>query len=177
MLKFIATRTLAAVPVMIVVSVVVFLLLRLSPGDPALVIAGENADADAVEGGRLQARLFEHLGHQRRQPLLVAPAHGLGAARQQAAAGQDGRLAGVQGGVEGEESHAGGQASQPASSKARRGARGGSLDGSPRPMEQMKLDLTAVPAKNSRSTPALSKPDIGPQSKPRARACTSRRTS
>lgn len=49
MLAFIARRILAVVPVMAVVALVVFLLLRLSPGDPALIIAGENADAAAVE--------------------------------------------------------------------------------------------------------------------------------
>src|SRR3569833_3339284 len=34
----------------------------------------------------------------------------------------------------------------------------------------MKLDFTLVPAKNSSSTLALLKPDIGPQSRPTARA-------
>lgn len=55
MLTFMAKRILAVIPVMAVVSVAVFLLLRLSPGDPALVIAGENADAAAVE--RVRAAL------------------------------------------------------------------------------------------------------------------------
>jgi peptide/nickel transport system permease protein len=59
MLPFVAKRALAVVPVMAVVSVVVFLLLRLSPGDPALVIAGENADAEAI------ARIRETLGLDR----------------------------------------------------------------------------------------------------------------
>jgi peptide/nickel transport system permease protein len=63
MLSFIAKRALSVVPVMAVVSVVVFLLLRLSPGDPALVIAGENADAAAIE------RIRETLGLDR--PLLT----------------------------------------------------------------------------------------------------------
>lgn len=49
MLVFIAKRVLTVLPIMAVVSVVVFLLLHLTPGDPALVIAGENADAAAVE--------------------------------------------------------------------------------------------------------------------------------
>jgi len=44
---FIARRVLATIPVMLVVAVVVFLLLHLSPGDPAAIIAGDNAtDAD-----------------------------------------------------------------------------------------------------------------------------------
>jgi peptide/nickel transport system permease protein len=63
MLTFLAKRALAVVPVMVLVSIVVFLLLRLSPGDPALVIAGENADAEAIE------RIREALGLDR--PLLT----------------------------------------------------------------------------------------------------------
>ena len=44
---FILRRLLATVPVMLTVAVVVFLLLHLSPGDPAAIIAGDNAtDAD-----------------------------------------------------------------------------------------------------------------------------------
>jgi peptide/nickel transport system permease protein len=44
---FILRRLLATIPVMLVVAVVVFLLLHLSPGDPAAIIAGDNAtDAD-----------------------------------------------------------------------------------------------------------------------------------
>jgi peptide/nickel transport system permease protein len=39
--RFVAQRLLATVPVMGVVAVVVFLLLRLSPGDPAAVLAGD----------------------------------------------------------------------------------------------------------------------------------------
>ena len=38
------------------------------------------------------------------------------------------------------------------------------------PMLIRKLDFTVVPAKNAASTMALSKPDIGPQSRPSARA-------
>jgi peptide/nickel transport system permease protein len=44
---FILRRLLATIPVMLVVAIVVFLLLHLSPGDPAAIIAGDNAtDAD-----------------------------------------------------------------------------------------------------------------------------------
>ena len=39
-----------------------------------------------------------------------------------------------------------------------------------KPRLQRKFDLMSVPAKNSLSTPALSKPDIGPASRPSARA-------
>ena len=55
MLAFIAKRVLSLIPVIVVVAIVVFLLLRLSPGDPAVVIAGDNADAAAIE--RIRASL------------------------------------------------------------------------------------------------------------------------
>jgi peptide/nickel transport system permease protein len=46
---YIIRRSLATVPVMLVVTVVVFLLLHLAPGDPAAVIAGENARTEDIE--------------------------------------------------------------------------------------------------------------------------------
>ncbi len=47
MAGFILRRLLSTIPVMLVVAIVVFLLLHLSPGDPAAIIAGDNAtDAD-----------------------------------------------------------------------------------------------------------------------------------
>jgi peptide/nickel transport system permease protein len=50
-LGYIARRLLATVPVMAVVAITVFLLLRLTTGDPAAIIAGDNAtsaDVDAI---------------------------------------------------------------------------------------------------------------------------------
>lgn len=64
MLAFVAKRTLAVIPVMVVVSVVVFLLLRLSPGDPALVIAGDNADAETLQRIRTALGLDQPLTMQ-----------------------------------------------------------------------------------------------------------------
>jgi peptide/nickel transport system permease protein len=64
MLAFCAKRTLSLIPVIAVVSVVVFLLLRLSPGDPALVIAGDNADAATIERIRSALGLNEPLTTQ-----------------------------------------------------------------------------------------------------------------
>lgn len=43
MLGYVLKRVLATIPVMGIVAVVVFLMLRLTPGDPAAVIAGDNA--------------------------------------------------------------------------------------------------------------------------------------
>ncbi len=49
MYKPIVSRLISIVPVLFVVSIVVFSLLYLTPGDPALVIAGPNANAEDVE--------------------------------------------------------------------------------------------------------------------------------
>ena len=62
MLSFLGRRLLAVIPVLLVVSVVVFLLLRLSPGDPAAVIAGNNATTEDI------AHIREQLGLDRSLP-------------------------------------------------------------------------------------------------------------
>jgi peptide/nickel transport system permease protein len=46
---FLGKRLISTVPVLFVVAVVVFLLLRLTPGDPAAVIAGDSATTEQVE--------------------------------------------------------------------------------------------------------------------------------
>lgn len=56
MLRYIAQRVLAAIPVMGFVALFVFLLLRLSPGDPAAIIAGDTATPEQLE------RIRESLG-------------------------------------------------------------------------------------------------------------------
>ena len=56
MLVYILKRILMTIPVMLVVALFVFLMLRLSPGDPAAVIAGDYATAEDV------ARIRERLG-------------------------------------------------------------------------------------------------------------------
>src|SRR5690606_27895365 len=58
------------------------------------------------------------------------------------------------------------QAMRQASSNGRRGERGKRLAGSPWPRLTRMLDRIVVPAKNASSTLALSKPVIGPQSRP-----------
>ncbi len=62
MLRFLAQRLAAIVPVLLVVAVVVFLILRLTPGDPAAVIAGNNATNEDIE------RIREQLGLTRSLP-------------------------------------------------------------------------------------------------------------
>ena len=48
MISFVARRLLATVPVLLVVAVLVFLLLRLTPGDPAAILAGDAANVDQI---------------------------------------------------------------------------------------------------------------------------------
>lgn len=56
MLGYFFCRVLAAIPVMLVVALFVFLLLRLSPGDPAAIIAGDMASPEQL------AAIRENLG-------------------------------------------------------------------------------------------------------------------
>ena len=49
MLGYVIRRILATIPVMVVVAVLVFLLLRLSPGDPAVIMAGDSASAAQLD--------------------------------------------------------------------------------------------------------------------------------
>ena len=48
MLDFIARRLVSIIPVLVVVALFVFFMLRLTPGDPAAVIAGDNATSDQI---------------------------------------------------------------------------------------------------------------------------------
>ena len=48
MLKFLARRLLSTLPVLLIVSVLVFLMLRLTPGDPAAVLAGDAASTEQI---------------------------------------------------------------------------------------------------------------------------------
>ena len=57
MTAYIIRRLLATVPVMVVVAIFVFLLLHLTPGDPAAVIAGDDATPEAVDGIRTKLGL------------------------------------------------------------------------------------------------------------------------
>lgn len=56
MFAYIIRRILATIPVMVVVALFVFLMLRLTPGDPASVIAGDYATAEDI------ARIRQNLG-------------------------------------------------------------------------------------------------------------------
>lgn len=63
MIGYILRRVLAVIPVMLCVAIIVFLLLRLTPGDPATIIAGDNATTQDLE------RIRERLGLN--DPLIV----------------------------------------------------------------------------------------------------------
>jgi len=64
MTAYIVRRLLATVPVMAVVAICVFLMLHLSPGDPAAVIAGDNATPDNIAMIRQRLGLDEPLWKQ-----------------------------------------------------------------------------------------------------------------
>lgn len=74
MLGYIIRRILMTIPVMLVVAVVVFLLLHLSPGDPAAIIAGDHATSEDIE------RIRVSLGFDR--PLITQFLSWLGALAQ-----------------------------------------------------------------------------------------------
>ncbi|RWR26067.1 ABC transporter permease [Sinirhodobacter populi] len=63
MLAYALRRILAAIPVMLLVAVFVFMLLRLTPGDPAAIIAGDMATPEQLE------KIRQSLGLDR--PILV----------------------------------------------------------------------------------------------------------
>ena len=64
MLPYIGRRLLATIPVMAVVAVVVFSLLRLTAGDPAAIIAGDNATSQDVAAIRARLGLDRPLVEQ-----------------------------------------------------------------------------------------------------------------
>lgn len=59
MIGYLLRRILAAIPVMGVVALFVFLLLRLTPGDPAAILAGDNATPEQLERIRTSLGLNE----------------------------------------------------------------------------------------------------------------------
>jgi len=56
MLNFLFRRLLSTVPVLLVVAVLVFLMLRLTPGDPAAVLAGDAANTEQIAQIRANGR-------------------------------------------------------------------------------------------------------------------------
>jgi len=64
MLGYIGRRLLATIPVMAVVALVVFLMLRLTTGDPAAIIAGDNATSQDVAAIRAKLGLDRPIAQQ-----------------------------------------------------------------------------------------------------------------
>lgn len=64
MIELIIKRLLAAIPVMLIVATVVFLLLRLAPGDPARIIAGDMASEQDIQQIRQDMGLDQSIGTQ-----------------------------------------------------------------------------------------------------------------
>lgn len=64
MLEIVIKRLVAAIPVMLIVATVVFLLLRLAPGDPAQVIAGDMASEEAIAAIRTEMGLDQSVATQ-----------------------------------------------------------------------------------------------------------------
>ncbi|MDP3085174.1 MAG: ABC transporter permease [Rubrivivax sp.] len=62
MLAFLARRLLSTLPVLVIVSLLVFLMLRLTPGDPAAVLAGDAASTEQI------AQIRTNLGLDRSIP-------------------------------------------------------------------------------------------------------------
>jgi peptide/nickel transport system permease protein len=63
MYRFLARRLLSTIPVLAIVAVLVFLMLRLTPGDPAAILAGDAANTEQI------ARIREGLGLDRPLPV------------------------------------------------------------------------------------------------------------
>ena len=59
MQRYIIKRLLAALPTMAIVGVVVFSIIHLAPGDPAAIMAGEDADYEQVEAMRESMGLLD----------------------------------------------------------------------------------------------------------------------
>jgi peptide/nickel transport system permease protein len=64
MLGYALRRLLATIPVMLIVAVLVFMMLRLTPGDPAAIIAGDNAKTQQVAAIRARLGLDEPIASQ-----------------------------------------------------------------------------------------------------------------
>ena len=66
MFAFVARRLLATIPVLLIVALLVFLMLRLTPGDPAAILAGDAASSEQI------AAIRKDLGLDRSIPVQFA---------------------------------------------------------------------------------------------------------
>jgi peptide/nickel transport system permease protein len=70
-LRYISRRVVSTIPMLVMVGLITFLLIHITPGDPAAVVAGENASLQAIEEARHRLGLD--------QPFLVQFWHWLAA--------------------------------------------------------------------------------------------------
>lgn len=64
MLKYFVRRLLSIIPVLLVVSILVFLFVHLLPGDPARIVAGQDADEATINRVRSELGLDKSLPEQ-----------------------------------------------------------------------------------------------------------------
>lgn len=64
MKKFIAGRILSVIPVLVIVSIVIFSVVHLTPGDPAAAILGDEATAEDIEALRVKMGLDKPVAEQ-----------------------------------------------------------------------------------------------------------------
>ncbi|MCC7281376.1 MAG: ABC transporter permease, partial [Acetobacteraceae bacterium] len=64
MTAYIVRRLIATIPVVVLVAIIVFMLVHLAPGDPASIIAGDNATSDQIARIRATLGLDEPLWKQ-----------------------------------------------------------------------------------------------------------------
>jgi len=72
MARFISQRLLSLVPTMLGLSLIVFLILKLTPGDPAFVLAGANATEEQIRNIRIAYHLDDPLPVQYGQYIVQA---------------------------------------------------------------------------------------------------------
>ncbi|MDB6002774.1 MAG: dppB, partial [Rhizobacter sp.] len=63
-MEYVIRRVLATLPVMLVVSLIVFMLIHLAPGDPVLLIVGDFATPEQISQTRAALGLDQPLWHQ-----------------------------------------------------------------------------------------------------------------
>ena len=61
MLAYVTKRLLQAIPVLFLSSIIVFFFIRAVPGDPAMIMAGQNATPEQLEALRARFNLDEPL--------------------------------------------------------------------------------------------------------------------
>ena len=51
-LRYLLRRAVSTIPMLVLVGLITFLLIHITPGDPASVVAGENASEEAIQDAR-----------------------------------------------------------------------------------------------------------------------------